>query len=402
LLERALADIGASVTVDPRDHLFRRALERGLTRASVAPRERLLAVADKLLSGDVRAAYGRLLEEIEHHCAASNASISAQRRHGGPAFYAWRFAGHTTTDLSPERAHSLGLEEIARLDAELRIEFDQLGVAGPRADAFRALTSRDAYPPGESGRMQALADAREQVESARSAVRPLFNLWPAADVGVEPYATADEASQHTLYIPPPSEGAAATYWINLAQASAATRSELAVTSWHETWPGHHLQLSLARTLPLPAFRRNLLLAAYLEGWAKYAEALPETVGLATSPFARVARLRMELYSTATLVMDTGVHTKGWSALEAAAYFEGETGATPALSSMVALRSAADPGHLCAYKIGLLKVRELRDRFAAARRETYRAQDFHDAVLGQGALPLSVLDRVVTERARAAA
>ncbi len=163
--------------------------------------------------------------------------------------------------------------------------------------------------------------------------------------------------------------------------------EAAVVCAHETWPGHHVQLALAQAAGLSAFRRAVLFTAFLEGWAKYAEWLPAEAGLYRDAASRVACLRMELYSTATLAMDTGLHLNGWPLEKARDFFLEATAAPAGVADMVVLRSAAQPGQLCAYKMGLLKFRELRATFTAARRGSFRLPDFHDAVLRHGALPL---------------
>jgi uncharacterized protein (DUF885 family) len=207
---------------------------------------------------------------------------------------------------------------------------------------------------------------------------------------------------HSSYVPPhPTSGRCGIFWLNLAQSASQPRCELAVASYHETWPGHHLQLALAQEAELPPLRRALLFNAYLEGWAKYAEALPVSTGVAGGALGQVAVLRSELYSTATLVLDTGVHGHGWTYDKALHFFMEQTGAPRRLAEMVVYRCAADPGQLSAYKMGLLTMRRLRRRFENARGAFFRLQDFHNAVLGSGALPLDVLDRAVMSRAEEA-
>jgi uncharacterized protein (DUF885 family) len=287
------------------------------------------------------------------------------------------------------------MEELRRLRAELLKEFSALGIDLPLGEAFAAMTAMDRYPDGELGRAEALAECIRQVADAATSLRPLFNLWPRADAIVRPVELENEGSQHSHYVPPRmEEGAPGVFWVNLRQTLAAPRSETAIVCFHETWPGHHVQLALAQELPIPAFRRAILFDGYMEGWAKYSESLPETVGLMNSPATRISRLRMELYSTATLVLDTGVHFHGWTLDEARRFFAAQTGASVDFTEAVILRSAADPAQLCAYKMGLLTMRELRDRFRRTRGAGYRIQDFHDAVLGQGCLPLSILDTAI--------
>jgi uncharacterized protein (DUF885 family) len=395
VLAQAARDIRASLREQAQQHQFYRTLAAGIENTSAVRRALFLERAAGLIAGEMRAAYELLLNELALHIEAAGemgqSAVSADRG----AFYRWRFAGRTTTPLAPADAHRLGQEELIRVRTQLCTEFRALDIDLPLADAFAALTALHRYPAGERGRIEALESCRKQVADAQVALRPLFNLWPRAIAVVQPIEPENEDSQHSHYVPPgAANGSVGVFWVNLLQMLAAPRSEAALYCFHETWPGHHVQLALAQELPLPAFRRAILFDGYMEGWAKYAESLPETVGLANSPTLRIARLRMELYSTATLILDTGVHAHGWSLESAQKFFSRETGASDALAAGTVLRCAAEPAQLCAYKIGMLKMRELRDRYHRARGGDYRIQDYHDAVLGQGALPLSILEAVV--------
>jgi uncharacterized protein (DUF885 family) len=389
VLERASEDIRGARHERPQEHLFYRTLAQGMNRDRVRARALLLDRTARLIEGEIRTGYELLLQELGLHIAAGGQSAADADQ---DAFYRWRFAGHTTTTLAPADAHRLGLEELRRLRAELLTEFSALGIDLSLADAFTSLAAKDRYPDGERGRAEALAECTRLVADAEASLRPMFNLWPRARAIVRPVEPENEGAQHSHYVPPRiGEGAPGVFWVNLTQTLAAPRSETAIVCFHETWPGHHVQLALAQELPIPAFRRAILFDGYMEGWAKYSESLPQSVGLMNSPMLRIAQLRMELYSTATLVLDTGVHFHGWTLDAARRFFAAETGASLDFAQVVILRSAADPAQLCAYKMGLLTMRELRDRFLRTHGENHRIQDFHDAVLGQGCLPLSILD-----------
>jgi uncharacterized protein (DUF885 family) len=306
-------------------------------------------------------------------------------------------------DLEPEEAHALGHRELERLRAELEDALERKGHPGSLSDALQSWAAGQRFSPGDDGRSEALAITREASEAARLGVRYAFNLWPDASVEIEAIDPEAEASQHSYYVPPAAARAGfargpGKFWINLALTVAQPRAEAIVLAFHEGWPGHHLQLSIAQQADLPPLRRALLFNAYLEGWAKYAESLPEHLGVTDDPDTRIARLRTELYSTATLTLDTGVHMLGWSEDRARKFFVEQTGAGRELAGMVVLRSAANPAQLCAYKLGLLTVRSLSDQYRRTRGRAHRLADFHDAVLGAGALPLAVLERSVVARA----
>jgi len=281
----------------------------------------------------------------------------------------------------------------------LAASLGQLDIGGNLSDALERWTRDDAFPPGGTGRNAALAVVRDACVAAREGVRHAFNLWPDADVEVTPLSEDDESGQHSYYVPPRAGGAEpGVLWLNLATTAAQPRAEATVLAFHEAWPGHHLQLSIAQQARLSPLRRALLFNAYLEGWAKYAESLPEALGVVDDISTRIARLRTELYSTATLVLDTGVHVHGWTADRAREFFVEQTGASRSLADMVVLRSAANPAQLCAYKIGLMKLRKLQRDYAQARGTAYNTRGFHDAYLGGGALPLDVLERSMRTRA----
>ncbi len=341
-------------------------------------------------------------EELEQHRAFGREAISAGCRRGGDAFYAWRFGGHTTTATTPESAHAIGRCELKRLQESLRAEFSQLNYPRALPEAFARLAVDDAFQPGEAGRAQALELIRETMTAAKQFNRPYFRSWPRADVRVEPLAEVrgTQRAQHLhRRTPGKGPGQSGVFWLNCGVAARQPRGEALIMTFHETWPGHHLQLSLAQESSLPALRRALLFNAYLEGWAKYAEGLPESLGFEVGAFGRIARLRTELYSTATLVLDTGVHAFGWSLEEARRFFVEQTGAERSLAEMVTLRSAAGPGLLCAYKVGLLKFRELRDAMREARARDFAVRDFHELMLSSAALPLGLLEERVSAEPR---
>jgi uncharacterized protein (DUF885 family) len=218
----------------------------------------------------------------------------------------------------------------------------------------------------------------------------LFSRLPRAPVEVELVAPEAEENQHSRYTPPAS-GRPGRFSLNLKSTLERPGWELPVLCAHEATPGHHTQLALAQELPLGAFRRTVVFTAYIEGWAKYAETLVDHA-LMDDPHVRLGRLRGELYSSVNLAVDTGVHWAGWSRDKACRFFQDETGAPRAFAESIVDRSLVWPGQLCAYKIGMMKMFEIRDRFGA-QHDTGRMRAFHSAVLERGALPLGVLDRL---------
>jgi uncharacterized protein (DUF885 family) len=399
VLDRAVADVHATVIADRNSNPLWGPFAAAVS--SCADARSLEGRICVLMEGDVASAYAELLEELEEHRALGREPISVLARRGGDGFYAWRFSGHTTTAMAPETAHELGHRELERLDDALREEFGRMNYPSALPEAFARLSAADAFQAGEAGRAEVLELTRESMETVKRFIRPHFDSWPRADVRVEPLPLQEEGSMHSMYLPAHGEGEAnaGVFWLNCGMAALQPRGEAIIMAFHETWPGHHLQLSLAHESSLPAVRRALLFNAYLEGWAKYAESLPEALGFDLPDGARIARLRMELYSTATLVLDTGVHAFGWGFDRAKRFFIERTGADQRLAEMVVLRSAAQPGQLCAYKLGLITFRKIRRALAAARGADFALRDFHELMLGSAALPLELLEERVTKEAR---
>jgi uncharacterized protein (DUF885 family) len=219
---------------------------------------------------------------------------------------------------------------------------------------------------------------------------------------MDPVPPFSEDVRHTMYLPSAADGSRpACMVINLRDVAADSELDLPTLLYHELFPGHHLQFSYAQQLEsLPTFRRTVTFDAYIEGWAKYAERLPWEHGFNDDPRWHAMRLRRELLSTANLVLDTGIHSRRWRLDQGADYLSGTAGCAPAFARSIALRSASVPAQLCAYKVGMLKVTELKDRFAHIRGADFDIRDFHSAMLDSGALPLRVLEGVIEAAAHA--
>jgi uncharacterized protein (DUF885 family) len=401
IMSKALADLRAFAAPSPADNVLVGSFRDKLAARSDIDGASFVARAERIVETQVRPAYEGLIEAVEDACAQADGDMGFWRLPDGEAWYAWALRRQTTTRLTPQAVHELGLQEIERVQAEIRREFSALGVEAPSVSALYAAISGGAHQAfgGSTDRAHALAETKALMASLEERSRPLFERLPRAGVEVELIPPEGEESQHSHYTPP-SPGRPGRFSLNVKSALERPGWEVAVLCAHEATPGHHTQLALAQELPLSAFRRAVIFTSYIEGWAKYAETLLDR-HLMDDPHVRLGRLRGELYSTVNLVLDTGVHWKRWTREEACSFFQEETGAPRALAESVADRSLVWPGQLCAYKIGMLKMLEIRDRFDA-REEPARMRRFHAAVLERGALPLGVLDEITargTERGR---
>ena len=391
-LRKSLADLRAFVATGP-DHnplitAFRSKVLPVLGPASTP----YVQAAERLWTDRVAPAYARLIDAVETQVARAGGDAGYWRLPKGEDWYAWALRSHTTTDLTPDEVHAIGLEEIDRVQARIRSEFKALGIEGDDiANLYAAISGPEhlAFAGHAPGRDKALAQTTELIERLDERSKPLFERSPSAAVEVELIAPEAEDSLHSHYTPPaPKSGRPGRFSFNLKAALGRPSWEVPVLCAHETTPGHHTQLALAQDLPLCAFRRTVVFTAYIEGWAKYAETLLDHE-LMDDPYVRLGRLRGELYSSVNLALDTGVHAHRWSLDQAERFFVSHTGVDTNFARSIVERCLVWPGQLTAYKVGMLKMLQVRDRLAA-RPGGGGVKAFHSHMLNRGALPLSML------------
>jgi uncharacterized protein (DUF885 family) len=307
----------------------------------------------------------------------------------GDAYYAYMLRHETSTNMSPEQIHELGLSEVARIQAAMRAIATRMGYPEdiPMADLDERLSAHGDYLEGEA----LLYEYGRLIAEAEQATDSFFRLLPGAELVIQPEPFGSGIG---YYLPPPLDGAGpGVFYTNLDYP--IIRHIIPSFIFHETIPGHHLQGALARELDLPTFRRELDLNGYVEGWAVYAERLAWEMGLyENDPLANLGRLGFELSRAARLVIDTGIHAKGWTRQEAAAYYEEATGRPTSPSAMN--RYVILPGQGCGYTIGLLKILELRQRAMDRLGDGFDIKAFHNVILGHGPMPLEILERNVDD------
>jgi uncharacterized protein (DUF885 family) len=308
----------------------------------------------------------------------------------GEAYYAYELQHNLTTDVGPDEIHALGLAEVERLQKEMRqVAHDELGY--PLDISMEALFQR-LWTDSEFFEGDALlAEYWRLIEEADQAAGDFFDLRPSADLVIR----SDPLSTVAYYRSPPLDGSGpGIFTINL-EAGPTPHYQMPTVAYHETVPGHHFQGALALEFDLPTFRRNLVLNAYNEGWALYAERLAWEMGLYKGdPLGNLGRLALEIERAARVVVDTGLHDLGWTMHQAATYFQEETGVPYNYARLT--RYLVLPGQGCSYTIGYLKIMELRQRAMDQLGDEFDIKEFHNLVLGQGALPLEILERLVDE------
>lgn len=353
------------------------------------------------LTEQFQPAYGRVIawfeEDIENTDEEAQ-GVSALP--DGEAFYAAQLKEMTTTDISAEEIHQIGLDEVARIHGEMQAIMDEVEFEGSLQDFF-AFTRDDPqffYPDNEAGAQMYIDQATADIDAMRERIPEWFGILPKAPLEVrrvEAFREQDGAAQH--YQPGTPDGSRpGVYYAHLSDMTSMPKTELETIAYHEGIPGHHMQLSIAQELEgVPKFRsQGSFNSAFIEGWALYSEALAKEMGGFEDPYSDFGRLANELWRAIRLVVDTGIHSKGWTEEEAVQYAlenspTQETGARSEVQRYFVL-----PGQATSYKIGMLKIQELRARAEEELGEDFDIRGFHDTVLGGGTVPLSILETQV--------
>jgi len=317
----------------------------------------------------------------------------------GKAFYDAKLAHATTTSLTAEEIHDIGLSEVARIRKEMEALKERVGFEGSLQEFFNFVRSDEQflYPNDDEGRQAYLDDSTAYLEHIHSRLPDFFGLLPKAGLvvkRVESFREQDGAPQH--YMRGTTDGSRpGVYYAHLSDMRAMPKNEMEAVAYHEGNPGHHMQISIAQELTgVPRFRTRAFFNSYVEGWALYAELLAKEMGAYQSPYTDFGRMLTEMWRAIRLVVDTGIHSKDWSEGEAVAYFRENSAISMGQIRAEVRRYIVWPGQATSYKIGMLKILELRARAKAELGDAFDIRGFHDAVLGGGAVPLSVLERLV--------
>jgi uncharacterized protein (DUF885 family) len=347
-------------------------------------------------------AYARLAASIDLIKEQTNADAGVWRLgEEGEAFYQAALSAYGAGTRNGDDVHELGLSEVARITAEMDGLLKSIGLAnGPVAARMEALAARpdNLYPNTDEGREALLASLREQVDEIMAKAPAFFGRLPESKVEVRRIPVHEQDSSPGGYYTGPSlDGSRpGIYWINLKDTADNPKHSLKSLTYHEAVPGHHFQTAYQRSIKdMPLIRNLLSYSEYGEGWGLYAEALAKEMGMyENDPAGDLGRLQAELFRAARLVVDTGLHWKRWSREEAIDYMVSVTGETRATVTREIERYAVVPGQACAYKLGMLKIQELRTKAEAELGTKFDIRGFHDAVLSTGDAPLPVLEAAI--------
>jgi len=323
-------------------------------------------------------------------------TVGASAMPEGPAWYAFRVRAQTTTDLTPEAIHQIGLREVARIRSEMETLAKSAGYASRESFIAELRTNPRYYATTPE---QLLQVAALEAKRHDGLLPKYFGRLPRLPYGIRPIPAETAEGTTTAYYGPgsPPAGLSGTFYVNTSKLSQRPLWELPALTAHEAVPGHHLQIALQQELDLPSFRKYAVsFTAFVEGWALYTEHLGVEMGLYDTPEKNMGRLSYEMWRACRLVVDTGIHAKGWTKAQAVAFMKDNTALTDANIDAEVNRYISWPGQALGYKLGELKIRELRARAEKALGAKFDLRRFHDAVLGQGAVPLDVLERQIDD------
>jgi len=407
LLERSLVVIHDTVAASPEQNALVTTFVTRMDKVKSldAPRKQDLArQAVEALRSSVYPAYARMtaaLVAMKPQAATQAAGVG--RLPDGAAYYAEMLKQATTTDYSPEQVHELGLKEVARITQEMDVLLKAQGLsAGSVGERMTALNKdpRFLFPNDDAGRKQAVARYQQILDEMSARLPEYFRTVPATHLSVERVPqTQEKGTSLAYYQQAAMDGSRpGIFFANLRDMSEVPQWAMKTLAYHEGIPGHHLQISTALGLKnLPLLRQQTLYTAYAEGWALYAEELAAEIGMyKDDPWGDLGRLQAELLRAARLVVDTGLHAKSWSREQAIDYMVSTTGMAKGDVTSEVERYMALPGQACAYKVGELKILELREKAKAALGPKFNLKDFHAVVLENGGVPLTLLEQLVDE------
>ncbi len=354
------------------------------------------------IEGDVYPAYAELKTYLQELLPKVTSNGGVWRLPDGEEFYADQVRQHTTTNMTPEQVHQLGLSEVNRISSEMNAILVGEGLVegsiGERVDQIGHRPDQ-LYPDTDAGREQILADYQAILDQIDPAMDQYFNLRP--DTGVEVKRVpefSEETAPGAYYQGPSLDGKRpGVFFANLRNVEEIPRFGMRTLAYHEGIPGHHFQIAITQKLEgLPMFRRLVPFTAYNEGWALYSEQLAWELGFQDDPLDNLGRLQAEIFRGVRLVVDTGLHYKRWTREQAIEYMIEHTGMGRDDVTSEIERYLVNPGQALAYKVGMLKILELREHAKAELGSRFDIKAFHDQVLANGALPLTLLEQVVND------
>jgi prolyl oligopeptidase len=393
LMERVPAQLAQQLVENAEDSPFYRAFRDLPSSISETDQRRLRSRAEEIIEKSIVPAYRKFDRYFnERYLPASRDSIGASELPNGKAFYEYRVRSFTTTEMTPDDVHRLGLEEVKRIRGEMQLVIDELEFDGSFDEFLTFLRSDPQFYYDDADELfDAYLATCKRIDPQ---LVKLFGKLPRMPYGLRPIPDNIAPDTTTAYYNRPAADGSRPgyYYVNLYKPEVRPKYEIEVLSVHEAVPGHHLQIALQMELgDMPPFRRYSGFTAFTEGWGLYSESLGYDLGLYQDPYSHFGALTYEMWRAVRLVVDTGMHYKGWHRQQAIDFFK-DNAAKTELDIVNEIDRYIDwPGQALAYKIGQLKILELREKAERTLGERFDVRAFHDALLSGGALPLQILE-----------
>jgi uncharacterized protein (DUF885 family) len=403
VIDEMTAFTSQPAAANPLYTVFKEKLSK-LEKISEPSRESLLSAAETAITTTVYPAYLKFIDYFTELEQKASNDDGVWKHPQGDEYYAHCLRSNTTTVYTPEQVHEIGLKEVSRIEGEMLTVLNTLGYRdiknAPKKLAEFGKEERFHYPNTKEGRLAALADYQRLLKEMDAGLTPYFAVRPKAALKVERVPEFREKGSAGAYYQPGdlSGSRPGVFYANLRDMNEIRKFGMKTLSYHEGIPGHHFQIAIAQELKgVPFFRRMVPFTAYAEGWALYAEKLAREIGsYKDDPYGELGYLDSELFRAVRLVVDTGIHHKKWTREQAIEYMETHTASAHESIVSEIERYIVMPGQACAYKIGEIKMVELRDKAKNALGEKFDLRSFHDVVLKNGAMPLNILERVVDD------
>lgn len=364
-------------------------------------KQALIDRATAALKASVKPGYEKLISAVEVIQAKADDKDGAWKFPDGEAFFNNALARTTSTDLTAKEIHQIGLDEVARIHKEMKAIKDKVGFEGDLAAFFEFMRHDPQfyYPETEQGRQRYLTEATQLIDTMKSRLDELFIVKPKADLTVKAVeAFREKSAGKAFYQSPTLDGKRpGIYYANLYRMSDMPTYQMEALAYHEGIPGHHMQRAISVELQgLPKFRKFSRFTAYTEGWGLYSELLPKEIGMYSDPYSDFGRLAMELWRACRLVVDTGIHAMKWDREQGIEYYVTNTPNPKPDAVKMVERHIVMPSQATAYKIGMLKILELRHKAETEMGDKFDIREFHDVVLKNGPVPLSVLAQYIDD------
>ncbi|MCI2284125.1 DUF885 domain-containing protein [Colwellia sp. MSW7] len=357
------------------------------------------------LTNELKPGYEQLISYLTELETKADNRDGAWKFPEGEAFFNNALKRTTTTDLTADEIHNIGLSEVERIHNEMRLIMKKVGFEGDLAEffVFMRTDKQFYYSADEAGRKQYLDEAVALIDDMKGRLDSLFLMKPKAEVYVKAVEAFREKSAGKAFYqrPTPDGSRPGVYYANLYDMEAMPSYQMAALAYHEGIPGHHMQFAINQELTgIPKFRKFGGYTAHTEGWGLYSEMIPKEIGLYQDPYSDFGRLAMELWRACRLVVDTGIHTKKWTREQGIAYYATNTSNAKSDTVKMVERHIVMPSQATAYKIGMLKIIELRENAKVALGDKFDIREFHDVVLRNGPVPLNILTQLVDEYIKA--